>query len=481
MKKKIICLLLVISMTLALTSCFNFRKDEPEKKYDYNMAEYIKLPDLTNVTIDIELDALQAAIDSYLLNNAVDYVVSRGDSVYADVTVYEEMILTSNSGEEIRKKGNKIDELSISNYLIEELGTSPLPYKLESEIINAELKLKDIITRKFAYEDLEGFAYAGMDITDESELAGKNYYFEVKILNKKTEPGDVVLVSYEAYLVDENNAIILDEKGNETPFDKSAASSFFLGSKLAIDDFENNLVDVLLYEEHSFYATFPEDYIEEKYQNKKALFEVTINGLYTAPIYNNSFIKSITEYNTTAEFESELKKEYLKEKMLSYVFDNCEVLKYPEYEYNQIKEDIEESAESFKQYYGVTFDEYIKDKGYDSRDAYIKDNMKTEMVYYAISRQMNITPTDEMLENERQSLINLYKSAYMEQQGLDEKTALSTAEEFVANLGEVYIYENVLYNLVEIELSHDAKSTEIEKTYESISEIIAKEAAGENK
>lgn len=478
MKKRILCLLLVFSMVLVLASCF---KQKPvEKKYDYDMNEYLTLPDLTNVTIDIELDALQAAIDSYLVNSATEYIVSRGDDIYVDITVYDELILTSNSGEEIRKKGNKIDELSIANYLIEDLGTSPLPYKLESEIINAELKMKDIITRKFAYEDLEKFAYANMDITDESELAGKNYYFEVKIMNKKTQPGDVVLVSYEAYLVDENNAIILDDKGEETPFDKGSGSSFFLGSKLAIDDFENGLTGILLYEENSFYATFPDDYIEEKYQNKKALFEVEVTGLYVAPIYNNTFVKSISEYTTTADFEAALKKEYLKEKMFNYAYDNVVIKEYPKAEYNMIKSDIEESASSFKEYYGVTFDEYIKDKGYASRDEYIKDTMKTEMVYYAVAKQFNLTPTDAMLENEKQSLISLYKALYMEQQGLDEQTALSTAESFVENLGDTYIYENVIYSLVETELYQKAKTNEIAKTYESISEVLAKQAVGEN-
>ncbi len=479
MKKRIICLLLVLSMIFVLASCF---KEKPvEKKYDYDMTKYINIADFKDHTIDIELDALQGAIDSYLLNCATEYKVSRGDEIYVDVDVYEEKILTSDSGDEIRKKGDKIEALSVKNYLVSSLGASDLPYKLETEIINAGLKIKDIITRKLTYEETQKFAYASLESFNEDDYKDKNYYFDVKIMNKKTVAGDIVLVSYKAFLVDENNAIILDKDGKETPFDKGDSSSFFLGSKLAIDDFENSLIGVLLFDEVSFLATFPEDYVEEEYRNKKALFEVTIKELYEAPIYNNTFVKSFTDYTTTAEFESELKKEYLKEKMLSYVFDNSTVIEYPKAEYNMIKADIDESASSFKQYYGITFDEYIKDKGYKTRDEYIKANMKTEMIYYAIGKSLGLEPTDAMLENERQSLISLYKALYMEQQGLDEKTALSTAEEFVSNLGKIYIYENVLFNLVEIELYKNAKSNEIPKTYESISEILAKEAAGESK
>ena len=457
-------------LTLTLTSC-RFKQDT--KKYDYNMDEYITLPDLTNYVAELDLDALQAAIDSYLVQSATEYVITRGDDVYVDITVYEEMILTSNSGEEIRKKGDKIEELCKSNYLVEDLGKSPLPYKLETDIINAELNLKEIITRKYSYADLEGYAPA--------EYEGQNFYFEVKIMNKETKPGDVVLVSYEAYLVDENNSIILDDKGKETPFDKGDSTTFFLGSKLAIDDFENGLTGILLYQETSFYATFPDDYFEEEYQNKKALFKVTIKGLYEAPVYNNSFIKTVfSDFTNTKDFEDSLKKEYLKERILNYIFENAVVHKYPQAEYDMIKKDIDASAASFKEYYGYTFEEYVKKQGHESIDAYIKSNMKSEMIYYALAKKLNLTPTSEMLTNEKESLISLYKSLYMEQQGYDEKTALSTAQQFVQNLGETYIYENVMYNLVELELCQSTKSTETERTYESISEVIAREDAGSN-
>lgn len=469
MKKRILCLALMLLMVLPLVSCF---KEKPlEKKYDYDMSKYISIPDFQNHVIDVELDALQAAIDSYLISAATEYVVSRGDDVYVDITVYEEMILESSNGDVIKKKGNKIDSLSKSNYLIKNLGSSELPYKLETDIINAELNLKDVITRKYAYSDLEDYAPA--------EYEGLNLYFEVKIMNKVTKLGDILSVKYEAYLVDDDNSIILDDNGKETPFDKGDSSTFYLGSKLAIDDFEDGLTGIMLYEEHSFYATFPDDYVDEEYRNKKALFKVTANALYTPPVYNNDFIKKVfPDYITTTEFEAQLKKEYIKEKMFDYLFENVTIHDYPKAEYNEIKADIDESAPSFKEYYGITFDEYIKEMGYKTRDEYIKSNMKTEMIYYTIAKNLNLKPTDAQLENEKQNLITYYKSLYMEQQKLDEKTALSTAEQFVANLGSIYIYENVMYNLVEIELYDKAQSNELPRTYESISEVIAKEAAG---
>ena len=61
----------------------------------------------------------------------------------------------------------------------------------------------------------------------------------------------------------------------------------------------------------------------------------------------------------------------------------------------------------------------------------------------------------------------------MTQEGYGEEEALEKAEEFVENLGKTYIYETVLYDLVEDFLSENAKVNITEKTYVSISEKLA--------
>ena len=478
MKKRLICLTLIVLMIIPIISSCKFKKTDQEK-YNYNWDEIITLPsDYNGHAIDVELDAMQAAIDSYLLNAVKEateqykYKASRGDDIFVDITVYEEKILTSdNSDEEIRKRGDEIPALSKKDYHITELGKDSLPYQIQLDIINSNLNLSDILDRKYTYEQVKDYVGA--------EYEGKNFYFTIKIKNKRVELGDVVTVAYKGYHIDDTNNKVKDEKGNEKdPFDTSEGAFFFPGTKLAIDDFENNLVGMLVNEPFSFYATFPDDYSEEEFKGKKVLFEVTINGLYTPPIYNNTFVKTwFNEFDTKSEFEADLKKEFIMTKMFGYVTENSKYLQYPKYEYNLHENEIKDASASFEQYYGYSFDEYIK-KSYDmTRDEYIKSQMETEMVYYAIAKKNSLTPTDAMLTNERESLIAYYKSLYMTQQGLDEKTALNTATEFVNNLGETYIYENVMYTMVEEFLYKNAKITEIPKTYESITEVIAKNEA----
>ena len=458
-------------MVLSLASCSCFKQGPLEEKYDYDMTKYIELPNYKEHTVEVHLDSLQAAIDTYLRNNAIDYVVSRGDDIYVDITVYEAKVNTKEDGSTYKTKGSKIDELSKASYFVENLGSSDLPYAIETELINSTLTISDVITRTFKYDQLEDYCPESYE--------GKEFYFDIKIMDKRIVEGDVVDVDFRGYHIGEDGKILKGSDGkNVKPFSEGENSRFFIGSKLAIDDFENNLINATVGEEFSFYATFPDDYSEDDLKGKKVIFYATVKSVYTAPVYNDAFVKAIfPDYGTITAFEAELKKDFIMNEMFSYVLDNANILEYPKPEYNEIKESIEISEESFEEYYGYSFDTYVKNNYGMTRDEYIKSQMQTEMVYYTIAKQEGLEPTDEMLTNKKASLIDYYKVLYMEQ-GYAEATALSTAEEFVGNLGDVYIYENVLFDIVEDFLYENAKSKEVEKTYTSISEKIAEEAAG---
>ena len=108
-----------------------------------------------------------------------------------------------------------------------------------------------------------------------------------------------------------------------------------------------------------------------------------------------------------------------------------------------------------------------------TREEYIKSNMKSEMIYYAIKQRENIEPTNEQLLEEVDSLIEYYTSYYMENEKLDENSAKAKAKSFVNSLGSTYSYENVLFRLVDDFLVEIAKVTEKPRTYTSITEIRA--------
>ncbi|MBQ7761153.1 MAG: hypothetical protein IJ400_03765 [Clostridia bacterium] len=470
MKKKLICLLLVLAMLLAFTSCF-----KSENKYDYIMADYITIPDFIGHKVELELDYLQASIDSKLLENSKEYTVTVTDEIYIDVSFYYvKTLVDEKTGTTYDQKGDKVEELSQTNMKLV-VGSGKLGSFLENAMLGANIG--DIINNKYPQNQLADIL---PDITLPEGKVLNDYikdslFVDIKIMNKEIKLGDVVSVNYKGYRLDADGNIAKNDKGEDDLFDESPATSFFLGSKLAIDDFENNLVGMLIGEDHSkeFLATFPNDYSDESLQGQTVLFRVYVNDLYVAPVYDNAFVKAYFEFDTTEDFENELIKQFVVASMYNYVLDNCTIISYPQTEYNNAHKELSDVEASFKEEYGVELDTYIRESYSMSRDEYVKSNMKTEMIYYAISQQNGLIPTEQMLVNERESLINYYKNYYMQNTSMNGDTAYDQAVYFVDSLGASYVYENVMFTLVDDFLKEKAELVKLEKTYTSISETIA--------
>jgi len=72
MKKRIVCLAVLLVMVLSLASCI-----VSKNKYDYNMEKYITLVDYNGYKVDLELDSIQAAIDSSIMDYSSEYVITK--------------------------------------------------------------------------------------------------------------------------------------------------------------------------------------------------------------------------------------------------------------------------------------------------------------------------------------------------------------------------------------------------------------------
>ncbi|MBQ8840127.1 MAG: hypothetical protein IJ004_02255 [Clostridia bacterium] len=481
MKKTIICISLALIMLLSLTSCF-----KSENKYDYTMSDYITIPDFIGHKVEFALDSLQASIDSQLAKNAKEYTVSVGDEIYVDVEFYKiTYLVDEETGKQYDQQGDKIEELSQSNMKLV-VGSGKLGRILENGILGSAIG--DIIDNKYKdslisqlddiYPDLE--LPEGKTINDYIKDGVK---VVIKVLNKQIKAGDVVSVAFKGFRLDDDGNIAKNAEGKDDIFDESDGSSFFIGSELAIKDFENNLIGMFIGDAHEkeFLATFPEDYIDESLKGETVLFRVKVKGLYVPPVYNNDFVKAYFDYDTTEDFENELINQFVVSAMYDYVLKNCTIISYPTEEYNAAMKELSDIEASFEKQYKVSLDSYIKSEYNMTREEYVKSNMKTEMIYYAISQQNLLIPTEALLKNEREKCIAYYKDYYMQNSSMNAETAYSEAVAFVDTLGPSYIYENVMFNLVDTFFKEKAELVKLDKTYTSISETIAKEEAPSDK
>ncbi len=462
MKRRIICLAILAVMVLSLASCI-----VSKNKYDYNMTKYIELADYDGYKVEIELDSIQAAIDSTIMENAVEFSIKAGDEVYIDVIAKEVVYIDSGNGTVIDQRGEEIEALKLTDYLLK-VGSGDYASNVEKSLLGSKIgektQLKITLPSNFYVE----------------EYQEKEVYLDLTVKSKTCKNGEVVLIDYKGFFLDENgNKIPNPDKKSDSDeeykiFDSNTNSRFYLGSKMSIDGFEENIVGMKVNETKSFKATFPDDYESDDVKGKTVEFEVKLTGIAIPPVYDNDFIKTYyPEYENTEAFEKALKDKYILSKIYEYIVENSNIIKYPKAELKTSTKELKDIEASFKETYGVELDAYIEVYFDMTRDEYIKSNMKSEMVYYAISQKENVEPTAEQLLEEVDSLIEYYKNYYMENESLDEKTAKTKAQNFVNNLGGSYSYENVMFAMVDELLIKKADVVEKPKTYVSVTETIA--------
>lgn len=471
MKKKLLCLILVVIFSLPLVSCF-----KSDNKYDYDMSKYITLANYKGYEVSVSLDDIMRSIDSVLLENATEYKVKTGDTVYVDISnVYLVNYIDKGdgSGTKIDIKGDEVPELTEENLEIKNVGDGSYAPELEMSLVG--VRIGETVSLKVKLPD--NFRAA--------EYSGKEVYMDVKLKDMACRRGDGVIVSYTGYYTvkNEDGGIVkkIGEDGKPVTFDSSDSARFYLGSHLAIEDFEKNIIGLRLTDDKStevaentkeFFATFPEDYGMESLNGQTVIFEVKLKGILEVPIYNDEFVKTkYPEYSTTAELEQSLIDNYVKANVYSHLTENSVVIKYPNSEYKSAEASIESNAEAFKSTYGIDFDTYLRSYYGMTRDEYIKSQLLTEMIYYSISKNENIEPSQEALNKAHDEAVEKYKKVYMDEYGMGENDALTSAAKYVDEyLGPTYIYEETMYKMVDEFVLSVATVNKLDKTFTSVTE-----------
>lgn len=457
--KRIISLIVLLVMLFSLCSCIR-----GDYKYDYDLTKYISLPDYQSFSVEVRDAAIQAAIDNYIMKASSEYKVKEGDDVYVDIKFYEVDISTDPStGKEYDTEGDEITELRLTNFLLRDVGSGTICRLIEGIIEGNPISSKPIGNKLTLPEDFFNPDYIGTSA-----------YVYVTITNKVVEAGDVVLVEYEGIHLDENGEIKI-ENGKEDVFDSSSSAKFYIGSHMAIDDFENGMIGHTIGNEFEIEATFPEDYGNEEFNGKDVIFRVTIKSIHKAPIYNSTFTESYFGYETTDAFREYLIDEYVLTEIYDYLAENSEVLKIPKYEYKNTLKDLQNIEDSFYEENGVTLEAYIESMYDMTIEEYVTSQVTSELIIYGIAEQQGFVPTDAQMETERTRLIEYYTEYYGK--SLDGETAAMYAVSYVDGLGKMKFYENVLYAMVDQYLLETVQITTVEKDYQSITEIIAEQNA----
>ena len=232
------------------------------------------------------------------------------------------------------------------------------------------------------------------------------------------EKGDNLVVSYKGTLADGTT-----QDGMNT----DDASLGPVGSAGYIDGFEEGLIGAAVGETVTLDLQFP-----DPYQNNPDLagqdvtFEVTIKSkvVKNMPELTDEFVKENTDYKTADEYRVSVREQLeaeaeenalynLKNELYAKIYDETEVISYPEGKVEDTLERIQADYEEISQTYGYTnWDDFRND--YFSMDQaeyeenlklYAESTVKSELMIYAMAEKEGVVLTEKEYEAELQDML----------------------------------------------------------------------------
>ncbi len=412
-----------------------------EHFYSYDMNEYVVLPDYKNYTVKVDMLEIQSIICNKLLMYSKEYTVQLGDGVYVDLRARE--VTYFNETEMI---GKIIEELSADNLLMSSIEKGTYLEELQKAIVGMKIGETKYVKITLP-QDFE-----------KEEFRGQEICFIVDIKTKEVNIGDVPLVSYLAYLVDDNGERV-KENGEDVLLLKNPPIRFYLGSNLSYYEFEQSIVGMKVGETKSFILQMPNDYMEYKLAGKNVEFVVNVDSLHVVQEYNDEFVKiySGTDCNTMLEYEEYLKRYTAENNYVSYIEDNSVIIQYPELEKQELLAKFQRADRDFIMMNGVCFEDYVEKSLNMSIDEYLEEAMKQKMILYAYAQSEGIKPTQEQISQKEKEILEEYASLYISM-GKDEETARIKAQEALdAEGGAFYAYEKLIQELLDKKMKDDIK------------------------
>jgi len=225
-----------------------------------------------------------------------------------------------------------------------------------------------------------------------------------------------------------------------------------------ISDLNDQLIGLEVGKEYDLDVTFPEDYANEEYAGKDAVFTVTVNYIYgdaIVPEWNDDFVNEYTsgEYSDTASYEAALKAELLASELeeqeteyannlLATIVNNCTISSLPESKVNESYEQYYNAYVSqytyMAQMYGFAYEDLLTMYGLTDDDikSYAQAQAETEVKYIMVS----------MLIAEKEDLLITDDEYTTRATEIATKYSYENLEAFEAQYGKTYIMESLIYD-----------------------------------
>lgn len=299
--------------------------------------------------------------------------------------------------------------------------------------------------------------YEGLEI-EVDQLEVEDGYIEQQITIMLFQESEYEKV--EEGTVEEGVIFNFDYKGyiNDVPFEGGSATGTnayidgdqFItvtssGTGSFIDGFAQGVIGATVGETIDVPVTFPEDYYNEDYAGKDAIFKVTVNYIAKTELTDEWVNEYTSGQYTTGEELIQYFKDYIndsiEENLLTAVWtkivENATVIEIPQQEYDYYYNMYSSEVEYYASMYGVTFETMLTYYGFEDVsefEKFIESSVKNELVVYAVMQAESFEVTEEE-----------YKALLTELIAISGKTEAEILEEY----GEERLNQSILMDKVD--------------------------------
>jgi len=240
---------------------------------------------------------------------------------------------------------------------------------------------------------------------------------EKKDVKREAKDGDEVTIDF----VGKKDGVAFDG-GTGTDY------NLVLGSNTFIPGFEEGIVGKKAGETFDLELTFPKDYHSKDLKGQKVVFTTTLKTVkeQILPEINDEFAAKVGPFTTVKEMKDDIKRELeaqkereaiekLKDELVKELIELSKV-PTPEILVKDQAESIERDMTQNLMYQGLTLDQYLENKGFESKEKWLEtevkeaaeSRVKAGLVLAELSKVEKIEATNKELEDH----INLYKKQY---------------------------------------------------------------------
>lgn len=249
---------------------------------------------------------------------------------------------------------------------------------------------------------------------------------------------------------DEVNIDFVGKKAG-VAFDGGTAQGYdlTLGSNSFIPGFEEGIVGKKIGETFDLTLKFPEDYHVADLKGTEVVFTTTLNKIQEVvlPEVDDEFAAKAGPFKTVAELKADIKreltaqkereaKESMKDDLVKQLVEVSKV-PVPEILRKDQAESIERDMTQNLMYQGLTLDQYLENKGFESKEKWLETEVndaaekrvQAGLVLAELSKAEKIEATNEELDNH----VDLYKKQYANNPQMVAQFDLPEARRDIAN------------------------------------------------